>query len=49
MKYYCDKCKKEVEPEALYVTEDSNLCDECILNNYETVAQREEREGLCKE
>ncbi len=44
-KYYCDKCKKEFEPEALYVTEDGNFCDECILNDYETVAQIEERNG----
>lgn len=44
--YYCDECKQEFEPEELYVTDEGDLCDECILNNYETVAQQEEREGL---
>lgn len=40
--YYCDKCGEEFEPEALYVNEDGEeLCTECILSNYETVAQKE--------
>ena len=45
VKYYCDKCKKEFEPEALFIDENENeLCDECLLSKYETVAQREESE-----
>lgn len=44
-RYYCDKCKKEFEPEALFIDENENeLCDECLLSRYETVAQREESE-----
>ena len=41
-RYYCDKCKQEFEPEALYVTDNGDLCDKCILNEYQTVAQEEE-------
>lgn len=41
IRYYCDKCGEEFEPEALYVTDDEELCDECLLNTYETVAQKE--------
>lgn len=41
-RYYCDKCEEEFEPEALYVNEDGEeLCTECFLSNYETVAQKE--------
>lgn len=43
--YYCDKCKDEFEPEALYVTDDGDLCAECVLKQFETVAQVEEQEG----
>ena len=40
--YYCDSCGYEFEPEALYVNEDGEeLCTECFLSNYETVAQKE--------
>lgn len=40
--YFCDNCEDEFEPEALYVNEDGEeLCTECFLSNYETVAQRE--------
>ena len=42
--YFCDKCKNEFESVELYVTEDDEeLCEECLLLRYETVAQREER------
>lgn len=42
--YFCDKCKEEFEPEALYVTEDDEeICSECLLNRYETVAQKERK------
>lgn len=40
--YYCDKCGEEFEPEALFINEDEEeLCIECFLSKYETVAQRE--------
>lgn len=42
--YYCDKCKYEFEPEALYVNEnDEELCSECLLNEYPTVAELNEK------
>lgn len=42
VRYYCDKCKIEFEPEALYVNDDGEeLCTECFLSEYETVAQKE--------
>ena len=42
-RYYCDKCKDEFDPEELFIDEDENeLCDECLLSRYETVAQRNE-------
>lgn len=42
---FCDKCKREFESVELYVTEDDEeLCEECLLLRYETVAQREEKE-----
>ena len=41
--YYCDKCEQEFEPEELFIDEDDKeLCDECLLSKYDTVAQREE-------
>lgn len=40
--YFCDACGEEFEPEELYVNEDGEeLCTECFLSNYETVAQKE--------
>lgn len=45
--YFCDKCKQEFEPEALFVNEDDEeLCIECFLLNYETVAQRDRYEYI---
>ena len=41
VRFYCDKCGEEFEPEALYVTDDEEFCDECLLNTFETVAQKE--------
>lgn len=41
--YFCDKCKDEFSSVELYVTEDDKeLCEECLLSKYETVAQRRE-------
>lgn len=42
-RYYCDKCKEEFSPDELYVTPDGEFCDKCILNEFDTVAQVEER------
>ena len=40
--YYCDKCRNEFEPEALYVNEnDEELCAECLLEEFPTVKERE--------
>lgn len=44
-RYYCDKCKREFEAEELFINEDEDeLCTNCFLSNYDTVAQREEKE-----
>jgi formylmethanofuran dehydrogenase subunit E len=44
-RYYCDKCKQEFYAEELYVDEnEEELCIDCLLLKYETVAQIEERE-----
>lgn len=32
---YCDKCKEEVE--ALYETENGQLCAKCVMEGYEKV------------
>ena len=47
-RYYCDKCKQEFYAEELYVdeNEEEELCVDCLLLKYETVAQVEEREGF---
>lgn len=37
--YYCDKCKDEVSPDELYEFDDQQLCSECLLSNFDTVAQ----------
>lgn len=38
--YFCDDCKDEFEPEALYVDEDDNeLCTTCILKRFKTVKE----------
>lgn len=42
--YFCNECKRDYEPEELYVTPDGDLCEECILNKYQTVAQILEKE-----
>lgn len=42
--YFCDDCEDEFDPEELYVNEDGEeLCTECFLSNYETVAQKERK------
>lgn len=40
--WYCDKCKNEFEPEELYLKDDKELCTECLLLEFETVAQKED-------
>lgn len=41
----CDKCGDGFDAEELYVTEDGDMCQECILNEFDTVAQELERES----
>ena len=41
--FYCDKCGEEFEPEALYDYDDEMLCTECLLSNFDTVAQNPEK------
>jgi hypothetical protein len=41
VRWYCDDCGDEVEPEELYVTEDDEeLCQDCLLNRFKTVKQK---------
>lgn len=40
--FYCDSCKEEFEPEALFRVEDEDLCTECILNQYKSLKEIEE-------
>lgn len=40
--YFCDKCGDEFDAEELYVVDGDDICAECLLNEYQTVAQEEE-------
>lgn len=35
----CDRCNESFDPEELYVVGGEDLCEDCLLNEYETVAQ----------
>ena len=41
-RYFCDKCGDEFDAEELYVVDGEDVCSDCILNEYQTVAQEEE-------
>lgn len=41
-RYYCDRCGLEFESTELYVVDGEDVCSDCILNEYQTVAQEEE-------
>ena len=41
--WFCDKCDDEFEPEALYDYNDEMLCAECLLNQFDTVAQNPDK------
>lgn len=42
IEYRCDGCRKVEVPEGLYITEDDKeLCADCVLNKYKTVAEFE--------
>lgn len=43
--FYCDKCGGSFEPEALYDYDDEMLCADCLLANFDTVAQNLEKWG----
>lgn len=40
-RYYCDNCGDECEPEELYVVDDEELCHDCLIEKFQTVAQME--------
>lgn len=37
VRYYCDRCKEDFEPEELYQYEGEEVCAECILKEFEKV------------
>lgn len=39
--YYCDKCKYEYETDELYVTDDGDLCLDCLVKGFKTLAEKE--------
>lgn len=39
--YYCDKCKQEFEADELFITDDGDLCLDCLLKGFKTVAETE--------
>lgn len=41
-RYYCDRCGQEFESTELYVVDGEDVCSDCILNEYQTVAQEED-------
>ena len=40
-RYYCDKCGGDFESEELFVVDGEDVCVNCILKEYRTVAQEE--------
>lgn len=36
--YYCDKCKDEYTADTLYIYDGEELCKECLLGKFETIA-----------
>lgn len=40
-RYYCDKCGGDFDPEELLVVDGEDICVDCILKEYRTVAQEE--------
>lgn len=40
--YTCDGCGKELDSEELYDVDGEMLCADCLLGQYQTVAQTEE-------
>ncbi len=41
-RYYCDECEQEFEPEDLYVVDGEELCHDCLLERFTTVAKTED-------
>lgn len=35
--YYCDRCKDEFSPEALYQYDGEEVCGECILKDFKII------------
>lgn len=42
IKYTCDNCDGDFEPDELYVYGSKHLCADCILKRYDTVEDIEE-------
>lgn len=38
--YYCDNCKEEFGSDELYIYDDSEICLDCLLENFTTVKHR---------
>lgn len=36
-RFYCDKCKEEFEPEKLYQYGAEEVCEQCILKDFERI------------
>lgn len=41
IEYTCDDCGDEYNPNELYMLDDEMLCKSCLLDRFETVAQKE--------
>lgn len=37
--FYCDNCEEEFEANELYNNDDEDLCQECLLLKFDTVAE----------
>lgn len=38
--FECDKCREEFSPDELYDVDGEELCADCILKGYQTIAQK---------
>jgi formylmethanofuran dehydrogenase subunit E len=37
--WYCDECGEELAPEDLYQCDNQQLCEDCLLKQFHTVAE----------
>ena len=40
-RFYCDRCGEEFEPDELYDFDGEDFCKECLLEQLQTVEERE--------